>query len=138
DPERVRELREEDEPVVFGDAANATILELARIHQARAVAITFDDEEKARLVITQVYRLSPAVPVIARSRHGWKETEKADQNLAVVNDQLESSLVFARELLIMCGLEPDLVDRTINLVRAQEYVERNMFRELQSESEQNR
>lgn len=138
DPERVRELREEDEPVVFGDAANATILELARIHQARAVAITFDDEEKARLVITQVYRLSPAVPVIARSRHGWKETEKADQNLAVVNDQLESSLVFARELLIMCGLEPDLVDRTINLVRAQEYVERNMFRELQSEAEQNR
>ncbi|HEC06546.1 MAG TPA: potassium transporter [Thiolapillus brandeum] len=123
DPKLVRELRSSGAQVVYGDAANATLLELAQINHARAVAITFEDKDKARLIISQVQRLNPGLPVLVHSRHSWEDTESLTENVSIFDDTLESSLMFARQLLIMSGVESSVADRAANSVRARDYSE---------------
>lgn len=123
DPQRVRELRLNGEQVLFGDAANATLLELAQINQARAVAITFEDDEKARLIIAQVQRLNPGLPVLVYSQHGWEDTAEVAENVSIFDATLESSLMFARQLLIISGIASAVADRAANVVRAHDYSE---------------
>ncbi|TCK19323.1 Kef-type potassium/proton antiporter (CPA2 family) [Thiogranum longum] len=127
DPERVRLLRKQEPSLLFGDAANAIILELAKIHQARALAIAFDDEEKARLVLAHVHRLNPDLPVLVRSRHGWKTADELGLNVQVFDDRLESSLMYAYELLVMCGVEPEQAEKTIHLIRTSAFSELKTF-----------
>ena len=123
DAERVRCLRDREPALIFGDAANATILELANLRQARALAIAFDDEQQARVILSHVHRFAPQLPVLVRSRQGWQMADQLDMNVEVFDDRLESSLMFAYELLILCGVEPEQVEKTVHAVRAHEYAE---------------
>ncbi len=133
DPERVRRLRESEPALLFGNAANATLLQLAHIEQARALAIAFDDEEQARLILAHVHRLNPTLPVLVRSHHGWELADKLDLTVQVFDDRLESSLMYAYELLLMCGVEPAQAEKTIQLVRSHEYAELDVFSEARAE-----
>ena len=134
DPELVRNMRERVPALLFGNAANATLLELAHIRQARALAIAFDDEQQARLILAHVHRLNPALPVLVRSHHGWDLADKLDLTVQVFDDRLESSLMYAYELLLMCGVAPEQADKTIQLVRSHEYAELDMFSDHSEES----
>lgn len=134
DPQRVRQLRKNDEQVLFGDAANATLLELARIRDARAVAITFDDIPTARQVIAQVRRFHPGLPVLVHSQRGWDEDSELLEGVSIFDDTLESSLMFARQLLIMSGVETARADKAANTVRAHDYDELHLVNENSQEN----
>lgn len=123
DPQRVRQLRNNDEQILFGDAANATLLELARIRDARAVAVTFDDVTTARQVIAQVHRFQPGLPVLVHSQRGWDDESDLLEGVSIFDDTLESSLMFARQLLILSGVETARADKAANTVRAHGYNE---------------
>ncbi len=135
DPELVRSMREREPALLFGNAANATLLELAHIHQARALAIAFDDEQQARLILAHVHRLNPVLPVLVRSHHGWELADKLELTVQVFDDRLESSLMYAYELLLMCGVEPEQADKTIQLVREQEYAGLDVFSDSSGDAE---
>jgi CPA2 family monovalent cation:H+ antiporter-2 len=56
-------------PIEFGDATQTEVLHHIGIAHARAVITTVPDPAIARLVVSQVRRHAPGVPVIARSRY---------------------------------------------------------------------
>jgi CPA2 family monovalent cation:H+ antiporter-2 len=56
-------------PIEFGDATQTEVLHHVGISHARAVISTVPDPAIARLVVAQVQRHAPNVPIIARSRY---------------------------------------------------------------------
>ena len=122
DARLVRECRANGHEVLFGDAGNAVLLELARVQQARALAITFHQPEDARRVIAQALRLAPDLPILVHTRHGWDQVEESlPENVSIFDSTLESSLMYARALLLMAGLDDRLSEQAVNAVRADDY-----------------
>ncbi len=56
-------------PIQFGDATRAEILGHAGVRQAAAVVVTVPDPQTAGLIISQVRRMAPEVPVVSRARY---------------------------------------------------------------------
>jgi len=56
-------------PIEFGDATQTEVLHHVGASHARAVISTVPDPAIARLVVAQVHRHAPGVPIIARSRY---------------------------------------------------------------------
>ena len=123
DPQRVRELRAEGETVLFGDASNAALLEQARVQQARAAAITFDDFEHSIAVIAQIRRFNRQLPVMLLQPQDQQGIEFDDPLILVFDAEMESSLMFARQLLVLSGLDSEHADQAANTVRTHDYSE---------------
>ncbi len=123
DARRVRELRQQNEPVLFGDAANPGLLQQAHIDQARAVAITFDNFEHARRIIAQIRRFNRRVPVMLSHPAEQDDCEIDDDNVIVFDSEMESALMFARQLLVVAGVETSAADLVANSVRSHDYSE---------------
>jgi CPA2 family monovalent cation:H+ antiporter-2 len=56
-------------PIQFGDATRAEILAHAGVRRAAAVVVTVPDPQTAGLIISQVRRMAPDVPVVSRARY---------------------------------------------------------------------
>ena len=122
-PQRVRELREQGETVLFGDASNAALLQQARVERARAAAITFEDFDHSLAVIAQIRRFHRELPVMLLQPHDQDEARIEDENIFIFDAALESSLMFARQLLILSGVESAQADLAANTVRSHDYSE---------------
>ena len=123
DPQRVRELREQGETVLFGDASNASLLQQAHVERARAAAITFDDFDHSLAVIAQIRRFHCELPVMLLQPHDQEEVHVEDENTVIFDAALESSLMFARQLLVLSGVESEQADLAANAVRSHDYSE---------------
>jgi CPA2 family monovalent cation:H+ antiporter-2 len=122
DARLVRECRANGHRVLFGDAGNAVLLELARLPQARALAITFHDPPAARRIIAQARRLRPELPVLVHTEHGWAgDEEYLPPNVTIFDSVLESSLMYARALLLLAGVDDQSSERAVAEVRASDY-----------------
>jgi CPA2 family monovalent cation:H+ antiporter-2 len=60
---------EDDYEILFGDAAEATILEEAKIKEVHYLIITIPDTEKTLAIIETARNLNPGIKVIARVRY---------------------------------------------------------------------
>jgi monovalent cation:H+ antiporter-2, CPA2 family len=73
-PETVKREAEKGEPIIFGDAIQANILEHAHLGSARAVVIAISDLKAAEKVLTAIRRINKSIYVIVRT-HSVKEME---------------------------------------------------------------
>ncbi len=98
--ELVQQGRKNRVPVVFGDAAQDHILELANLRQARVVVIAISDPVATKVIIRKIRAVSQSVHVIVRTRY-IKETQElialgADD---VIPEEFETSIeIFSRTL----------------------------------------
>jgi len=67
-PDTVRDERARSESIIFGDAAEPSVLEHAGLHQARVMVIAISDPAATRKITETAKRLNPNLHVIARSR----------------------------------------------------------------------
>jgi CPA2 family monovalent cation:H+ antiporter-2 len=99
-PETVRHEKRKGEPIIYGDAAQKTVLEHAGIGTAKSVVITAGDPPSSERVIEAARRLNPDVHIIART-HFLNQLDDfysigADE---VVSDEFECSIeLFSRVL----------------------------------------
>lgn len=68
-PDTVRTEQAAGEPIVFGDACHAAVLQSVRVTDARVVAVVIDNPEATRRIIETVRELSPSVYLIVRTRY---------------------------------------------------------------------
>ncbi|MDF2457250.1 MAG: potassium transporter KefB [Cytophagaceae bacterium] len=66
--ETVKEELKKGEPIVYGDAMQANILEHARIAAARSVVIAISDLKAAENVISSIRRINKSIYIIVRTR----------------------------------------------------------------------
>ncbi|HET9235225.1 MAG TPA: cation:proton antiporter [Candidatus Eisenbacteria bacterium] len=68
-PERVNQLREEAEPIRYGDAVHEPVLTAAGVERARVVVILIRDPVAARRIIVLARRLNPTLHLVVRTRY---------------------------------------------------------------------
>jgi len=106
----VREGLAAGEPIHYGDASQAPILELVHADKARAIVVVIDDAAGARRIVELARRLAPDAYILVRSRY-LREVEPllalgADE---VIADELEVSIeVFSRVLARMLVPRDDI------------------------------
>jgi CPA2 family monovalent cation:H+ antiporter-2 len=99
-PRTVREQKKAGEPIIYGDAVYAEVLEHAGIIKARALVVTVPDPVSARRIVAAAKALNPQVHVIARTRF-LSELESlarlgADQ---VITEEYETAIEVLVQLL---------------------------------------
>lgn len=99
-PETVRREAANGEPIVFGDAANGTVLEHVNIHKARVVVIAISNNDATRGIVVNVRDYNHNNCIIVRTRY-VNEIEHllhlgADE---VIPEEFETSIeIFTRVL----------------------------------------
>lgn len=121
-PDTVRTLQREGEPIEYGDAAQPEALVHAGVERARIVVVTIPDPATARQVVSLAHSLNPAAHVVVRTRF-VAEVEPllrlgADD---VVPEEFETSLEILGRVLRTLVVPRETVDRVTREIRAQEY-----------------
>ena len=122
DPNKVEAAREENIPLVYGDAAAEPVLEAAKIRDARMVVLATSDAVGARLVVERTRDLNPRARIVARSA-GEEQLEDLGR-LGVyeaVQPELEAGLELGRQALISGGFGAAEVQRFSDNVRRELY-----------------
>ncbi len=118
----VRRARAEGEPIIFGDATRAEVLERVGIRVARVVvfAISAPAEELRGVAVAR--HLNAGVRIVVRTRYvasiGDLERAGADE---VVPEEFETSIEIFARVLALYGIPDHLIAREVDGVREAHY-----------------
>jgi monovalent cation:H+ antiporter-2, CPA2 family len=120
----IQQLREENIPYVYGDAASVQVLEKAQVAQAQGMAITLPSAMSTRLCLKRSLEFSPELDIVARANQD-KDLELLYQLGAteVVQPEFEASLELSSHLLNRLGLEKENVQAQLQLIREGRYTD---------------
>ena len=125
DPKIVMEEKEKGNPVIFGDATNEHILDVAAVHRASVVVVAISDLISTKDIITKVRNHSKSVNLIIRTRY-VNEIEEllalgADE---VIPEEFETSVKIFSSVLHSFLVPEEEIEHIIQLARADNY---NLF-----------
>jgi len=121
-PLLVQEAQNAGEPVLFGHAAQNTILKSAKIEQAKLVIVTMSDFEQNQPVIDAIKRVAPGVSIIVRATDDIHLEDFKKMGVAeVVPEALEASLMLISHVLHMSGVPMRRILRRVSQERENRY-----------------
>ncbi len=118
----IADLTAKEVPAFFGDAGNPVLLELTYPAQAKAAVVALPDRSSTRLVVRELRRLAPCLPIVARV-HLRAEVDATYEEGAteVVYAEFEASLEIIRHALGALGDKPDEVQAIIDRIHSRHY-----------------
>ncbi|MFD2037666.1 cation:proton antiporter [Belliella marina] len=131
-PETVKVESMKGEPIMYGDAANDTVLEHVNIHKARVAVIAISNPEATKRIIASIRHITQNPYIIVRTRYlgEMEENIKLGAN-EVIPEEFETSIeIFTRVLNKYLVPKHDIDDFTVE-VRSHNY---EMFRNLSPEA----
>jgi CPA2 family monovalent cation:H+ antiporter-2 len=127
-PDRVREEREKDEPIFYGDATHEAVLSHVNIRQARTLVIVINDAAAARRITTIARHLNGRLHIIVRTRFREEITPLMDLGAnEVIPEEFEASVEIFSRILSRYLLPEDEIHRFVEEIRSDGYA---MFRNL--------
>jgi CPA2 family monovalent cation:H+ antiporter-2 len=102
--DRVKQT-EPDLPFIYGDASRPEVLDLARVGEARAVAITFANADEARLTSLAARAANRRIDVVVRGSRVSHRLLRSAGASEVVDPEFEASLEFVRHVLHRFGVD---------------------------------
>jgi len=108
-------------PFIYGDATRPEVLELARIHEARIVAITFPATEDVHLVAANAQAVNARLDVLARGTPETHSLLRRAGSSEVVDPGFEASLEFVRHVLHRFGVDSREIAALQRRWRAEHY-----------------
>jgi len=122
DAYRIRVGRQAGDPVIYGDAGQAEVLQNVGVAHASCVVITFANPEVALRILRAVREMRGDVPVLVRTQDDTKLEELQSAGATeVVPETFEASLMLLSHLLLLLKLPVPRVIRTINGIRGHRY-----------------
>ena len=122
DPQRVREAHEAGEPVFYGDAANAEMLEAVGLANARLLVVSHDDVGEALKLLQQVRALRSDLPVMVRTRDESRVDELMRAGATeVIPETLEAGMMIVTHALVLLGVPLSHVLRRVRDARSDRY-----------------
>jgi len=122
DAYRMRAGRQAGDPVIYGDAGEAKVLENVGVARASCVVITFASPEVALRILRAVRELRGDVPILVRTQDDTKlEQLQSAGATEVVPETFEASLMLLSHLLLLLKLPVPRVIRTVNDIRSHRY-----------------
>jgi CPA2 family monovalent cation:H+ antiporter-2 len=130
DPKRVQMARQAGDPVIYGDAADAEILETVGLEHCSVLVISFADPDVALGILRSVRELRKDVPVLVRTQDDTKLDEmQAAGATEVVPETLEASLMLMSHMLLLLDMPVSRVVKTVGDIRDNRYAMlRRVFR----------
>ena len=130
DPFRVRSAREAGDPVIYGDAADESMLQAVGLEHASAVIVTFSDADRSLRIVESVRRVRALVPLLVRTVDDTQLEElHAAGATEVVPETLEAALTLVSHALLVLDVPMSRVLRAVGEIRRQRYkILRTVFR----------
>jgi len=94
-----------DVPIVYGDATRPEVLELARVREARVLAVTLPNVSEAQLAVAQALSLNPNLDVVSRGSREGRLVMRTAGSAEVIDPEFEASLEFVRHVLHRFGVD---------------------------------
>ncbi|MCW5935454.1 MAG: cation:proton antiporter [Fimbriimonadia bacterium] len=118
----VRESEKKREPVIYGDAAHAEVLEAAHIHSARVVVFAMSDPVSTRYAVQSARRLNPQVAILARTRYLSELDLLAHAGVTeVISEEFEAFLEINERVLQRYGVEEETREEVSEGCRLRNY-----------------
>lgn len=130
DPRRVQQARQAGDPVIYGDAADAEILEAVGLAHCSVLVISFADPNLALRILRSVRALRKDVPVLVRTQDDTKLDDlQAAGATEVVPETLEASLMLMSHMLLLLNMPVSRVVKSVGDIRDNRYTMlRRIFR----------
>ncbi len=122
DPVQFNLGKKRNQPIIYGDASDESILHHARVHEARVVVIAISDPDATKQIISNIRMVTKAACVIVRTRY-VKEIEDnirigADE---VIPEEFETSIEIFTRVLRKYLVPYDEIQQFINKIRSSDY-----------------
>src|SRR5699024_7236300 len=121
-PKSVKEMHEQDIPVIFGDACQRHILKQAHIEKAKLCVIATNDQLAGPRIVRQARYLNPTLQIIVRSRYvselDYYEEMGAD---IVVPEEIEATVRLFSHVLGSYFVPQETVAKYVQEIRADDY-----------------
>ena len=127
-PEIIRTERAKGEPIHFGDATQAEVLQFARVRDAKTIVVVINDPAAARRITSLARRMNPGIFIIVRTRY-VRELEPLHLLGAneVIPEEFETSVEIFARVLGRYLLPHEEIEKFVAEVRSEGY---GMFRSL--------
>lgn len=118
DPALVAEARGAGEPVIYGNVANAALLEKLHLESARAVIVTMDEPVLVSRTVRRIRAAYLDLPIIVRARDAAHAAQLYRAGASdAVPEALESSLQLSEAVLVDMGIAMGPVIASIHEMR---------------------
>ncbi len=115
---RVGDARRREWPVIYGDAAQESILRAAGIERAPLAVVTPPSAVAAHAIAARMRRLAPTLPVLVRTATNEGVADLAALGtVQVVEPEFEAALELARRSLVTLDIEPARIQRFLDASR---------------------
>lgn len=121
-PDSVREMRENDVPVIYGDAGRQHILEHAGVKAAKLCVIATNDPNISPRIVQLAHHLNPTIQIIVRTRYlsDIERLEKIGADI-VVPEEMETTVRLFSHVLSAYMISNNEIEQHIKELRAGDY-----------------
>jgi len=131
-PDTVKAVRSEGEPIIYGDATSRELLEQVSVQRARIVVIAISDPIASRLIIHNIRDLSRRVYIIVRTRFVTEMRTLYDIGAnEVIPEEFETSVEIFTRVLTKYLVPRIEIEKFTSELRSRSY---EMFRSLARKS----
>ena len=122
DMKLAEKANEADLPVLYGDAANSSILEFAGLERASVLVVTGAQQSESELIVISAREQMPDLKIIARAstEDGIERLVEAGAN-SVIHPELEGGLELMRYTLLDLGFASSQIQQYVDAVRENAY-----------------
>ncbi len=122
DQRRLEQARATGFPVIYGDAAQPVVLEVAHLERARLLLITIPGAIAGQMIVHQVRQINPALHIVVRAE-GMEQlqTLHAMGVHEVVQPEFEAGLEITRQALLHLDIPVAEIQRFTDAVRHELY-----------------
>lgn len=114
----VRQLKDENINVIYGDPADLEVLNFAKIKEARVIIIAYSDRHMMESVVTNITSLNPKIKIICRTHH--EEDSKKLKSLGaeiVIQPEFEAAISMTEKLLRLFNVADDQISGKIKRLK---------------------
>jgi CPA2 family monovalent cation:H+ antiporter-2 len=131
-PDTVKKMRREGEPIFYGDASSQRILELASASNARIAVIAISDPTATRAITQTIQSINPSAHIIVRTRFVKEVRALLDLGATeVIPEEFETSVEIFTRVLMKYMVPREEIDQFVTEIRSQSYA---MFRSRSQKS----
>lgn len=130
-PDVVKEELRNGEPILFGDALNENVLEMAGVKKAKVVVIAISDSVGTRRTVSTIQHINPDAYTIVRTKYvqDINTLMRLGAN-EVISEEFETSIEIFTRVLYRYRIPRNDIEQLVNLIRSSGY---EMLRALTTE-----
>jgi len=118
----VRQAKQQEIPILFGDATRKEVLDRANARQAKMVVIAISDAAATRRCVAVLRSLNPSAVILVRTRY-VAEVESLTHLGAniVIPEEFETSVEIFSRVLEQYNVPNHLIDQQVSVIRSDSY-----------------